>query len=968
MGGGCSKINNVARPNPKDPAINTCTEMAIGTNNINNPPATALVGAKYYCNQEGANPKLVAGFSAFAGLAQEDPAAYGTLLYKEILTSLDRNINPLDAARGFIGTYPLDKALSEIAGGVFGLVKYQTLRKLASTLNLAAKTLGRKFFEGLAKLAESDSALLRALGFVGKIVGYAGSIAINAIRLAAEFAKNPIRFVARLAVGIVKGIYKGVVAGVKYAAGKFKPTTKATEEQEIEMQKLDKNGVATGTEGEDTDAVEAGADEAGGTVSDFLANLLPDLGFLQALPGIDVLADIGSIIYGVYSVVLDYLGEENIKYEISYCNNIGDRFEGDENTDTEWTVYDNDFEKNCHYDDTTRGYKVNSSCACCYGACAIIGTGLRCIRQNFRADPFVCCMNDYACNKADNPDTCFQTPARQRTCHPLFRDLSSNFCRDIIYDYCSGDELLPTQNDWLEMWLEDSFVEINSKMIVSNLQTKSDRYNGSEDINLRGIRYPLKQKQPCLRAIARAVSISKGVCTFEDLQKIDLVEGMINSEGFVWSKNLLEKVFKRYTDEGGSFLGGINTDGINRDSSFYNTMWKICNQIPGLCTNILNDMCANYTSEDLLDNPFLLPWCSCYLPNEQYQKYEVFGINRECTPLCNRNGVIPTVSATGQRNLCQQTVCMIDNTTIDLINTEFDGGSININQICASCGRSNVNASYKYGNITDDITVDTSYFIPPPTTTNEGYYKEVYGSGFDLTKNNQQKSLVIPIDDYRNGSYTNKDYYSCILGYAKSTEKGDVGVVSIIIFDDKDNNPPKLIPNNEYVFGIDADTGKKLFTGTGGAPAKVKIIKSSIKGSNTVSHNSTTYGQEGYNASINTCSCITSGFSLKVADSKISGSINFVQECGDSQCFDDQNRPVPCTSTGENPDPIKTIEEIEEEIVEDLTRDRFQLMFFSALGLFVIIVIFFMFRFFYKSCYRIIYTLLDKYVILDAPN
>ena len=124
----------------------------------------------------------------------------------------------------------------------------------------------------------------------------------------------------------------------------------------------------------------------------------------------------------------------------------------------------------------------------------------------------------YACNGGDNP-----TPVSKllpdRELIPSFRDLSSNFCRDIIFDYCSGDELLPTQNDWLEMWLEDSFVEINSKMIVSNLQTTSSIYNDSEDINLRGLKYPLKQKQPCLRAIARAVSTSK-VCSFEDLQNL----------------------------------------------------------------------------------------------------------------------------------------------------------------------------------------------------------------------------------------------------------------------------------------------------------------------------------------------------------------------------------------------------------------------------------------------------------------
>ena len=966
--GGCDAINNVPRPNPKDPAINLCTVSAVTREEaLEESVNSSILNAQHYCNDRGKNPKLVAGFSDFAGLAQQDPAIYGTLLYKEILASLDRNINPLDEARGFIGTFS-EKAIIELASsGTVGLIKYGSLVALAGLLNAAAKKLGTLFFKFVAKLCASDSAIVRALGLVGRVIGAAGEITVTVVRLVAAFERSPVKFIVKLTLGLAKAIYRGVISAGKYAIGKIFPSTGSTVPNEVEMEDFAAIG-----EGE---AEGAGADAVGSIIPGFVTEFLNSLGasvaatgVLDYIPGLNVLSIIGQILYAAIEGFLDLAGATTIKFEEAYCNNIGDRFEGDVNGDTEWTVFDNNFDRECHFNDVNRGYRVNSSTACCYGKCAIVGYGLRCVRQNFRADPFVCCMNDHACNGEDNPNTCFQTPDRQRTCHPLFRDLSSNFCRDIIFDYCSGDELLPTQNDWLEMWLEDSFVEINSKMIVSNLQTTSSIYNNSEDINLRGLKYPLKQKQPCLRAIARAVSTSK-VCSFEDLQKFDLVEGTINSEGFVWSKNLLEKVFKRYTDEGGSFLGGINTDGINRDSSFYNTMWKICNQIPGLCTNILNDMCDNYTAKDLVANPFLLPWCSCYLPEEQYQKYEVFGINKECTPLCNRTGVIPAVTGTGQRNICQQTVCMIDNTTIDLINTDFDGGSININQICASCGRSNVKANYNYGNITENITVDGSYFINPPDQNSDGNYTSVYGSGFDLTKSNQQESLIIPKTEYDNGNYQNnlKNYYSCILGYGKNVGNGNIGVVSIIVIDNTDGNPAPLDETTTYVFGVDT-SGKKLFDTKKGSPAETTIIKASVKGSTIVSHNSTTYGQEGYSASINTCSCITSGISLKVADSRISGSINLVQECGNSQCFDDQNRSIPCTSTGENPDPIKTIEEIEEEIIEDLTRDRFQLMFFSALGLFVIIVIFFMFRFFYKSCYRIIYTLLDKYVSSDVPN
>ena len=964
--GGCSKINNTPRPNPKDPSINLCTPSALTSEEaLREEIPFSIVDAKYYCNDETNNSKLINGFSGFSALAQEDPENYGSLLYEKILTTLERNTNPLTRDRGndaFIKSAdPI--LLAELSGsGLTGLVSIIFLVDLANFIKNGISKLGDLFWKAMEKLVASDSFFVQAIGVVLSGAGVATEGVITVGRLILAFERQPIKFVAKLAIIIVKAIVRGVLKGGKILLSKLSSLVGTTEPEEIELDDF----AAIGDEAAETAAETAAAvdDPVISAVNDFLGSL-SETGILDALPGLGEAAFVGQIIYSVVEGAIDALGKTTIKYETAYCNNIGDRYPGDKDEDTEWTIYDNDFDRDCHFNDVKRGYKVDSGAACCMFQCAIKGYGLRCVRQNFRADPFVCCMNDYACNGESNPDTCFQTPERQRTCHPLFRDLSSNFCRDIIYDYCSGDELLPTQNDWLEMWLEDSFVEINSKMIVSNLQTTSSIYNQSEDINLRGLKHPLKQKQPCLRAIARAVSTSK-VCDFEQLQKFNLVEGTINSEGFVWSKNLLEKVFKRYTDEGGSFLGGINTDGINRDSSFYNTMWKICNQIPGLCTNILNDMCSNYTAEDLVSNPSLLPWCSCYLPDSQYEKYEVFGINKECTPLCNRTGVIPSISGTGQSNICQQTVCMIDDTTINLVNTDFDGGSININQICASCGRSNVKTNYNYGNITNDITVNGNIFITPPNQNSQGNYTQVYGSGFDLSKNNQEESLIIPVEDFNDGSYENKldTYFSCILGYGRNIDNNVVGVVSIVVLKNNDSNPTPLEIEQTYVFGITKDN-KKLYTGT---PAETTIVKSAIKGSTIVSHNSTTYGQAGYQASINTCSCITSGFSLNVADSKISGSINFVQECGDSQCFDDQNRPIPCTSTQENPDPIKTINEIENQVVEDLTRDRFQLMFFSALGLFVVIIIFFALRFFYKSCYRVIYTLLDKYVNLDAPN
>tara|TARA_R110002126_G_scaffold184171_2_gene332608 strand:- start:7914 stop:10790 length:2877 start_codon:yes stop_codon:yes gene_type:complete len=955
--GACSSIYDVPRPNPKDREINLCTPQAISSDDITNNTnlSNAIVPAKYYCNDETNNPILVEGFNPMASLASQDPAKYGTLLYKEILSSLDKNMNPANANRTYTGPGSA-KLLEEInASGILAYITYTASVTFITAISLVIERAGTSFWKQIIQMFLDDE----GRAFIGKAMGFAGDAVAFAAKWAASFILNPIKTVVILTKNLLVAGAKGLLRGAKALAGKISPTSAGTDAADA---------------GED--AAKAAAKAGGEDVGEEGAEIVGE-SILDSIPGIGELALVGQLLYTIVEASIDAIGATTIKYETAYCNNIGDRFPGDKPTDTEWTVFDNHFEKRaCGFNDRHRGYKTKARAGCCTkGDCVIAGSGLRCVRQNFRADPFVCCFNDYACNGAEDEDSCFQTPARQRTCHPLFRDLSTNYCRDIIFDYCTGDELLPTQNDWLEMWLEDSFVQINSKMAVSNLTTVAGHYNDSENINERGIRYPLPQKQPCLRAIARAITTSK-VCNWEQLQKINVVEGAINSEGFVWSKNLINKVFKKYTDEGGSFLGGINTDGLNRDSSFYNTMWKICNQVPGLCTDILNDMCNGYTATEIATNPFLTPWCSCYLQDSEYQKYEAFGIDRECSPLCNRTGVIPSVSATGQSNICQQTICVLDDTSVDLINTTFEGGEINFNQICGSCGRSNVKQYYDFGNITVNDKISTNFVIQPPSQNILGQYTQVYGSGFNPTKNNQEVSLMIPKGDFDKSS--NKDfsknidnYYKCVLQYAQNIDTLFVGIVSIVILAPESGNlPHDLNTTITYSLGISAVDGTtKLYNEIiNGKPGEVTLITTNTRGSTIVSHNSTTYGQAGYDASVNACQCITSGFSLKTLNSKISGSINFDQECGSSQCFNEDSQPIPCSSTSESDAVINTIENIENEVINELEQNKLYSMFFIIIALIVVLILFYIYRYFSRACYQVLDLLLKVFTTQLNPK
>ena len=963
MGAG-SSLYDVPRPNPKNPLLNKCTPFALTTEQVLNKTGLnekSVVNAEFYCNNETENPPLVAGFSSFSALAEQNPAKYGSLLYRQIKTDLEKNMNPLIANRSFnVFDSPTEiKAVLAYAAGLdaAAIVAFNQLyAQLQNLLRLIGNN-AKEFANFIARIF--PSVLLK------EILGFAFNRVIVptvnlAIFIAREIIKNPIKAIAKFAAATVKLSVKGVVfLGKKVATSisNLLARNLATLAGFAAGDVLEGLVVRKGGEQAAKAAAAGLARRVAGSIVRFGAKALSSVvSILASLGNIFNLVGIGLLLYDVAKLAINLIGRTTIKYEISYCNFIGDRFEGDEDGNTEWAVLDNEFEfGGCFYNSASRGYKVGTDFGCgTKGDCAIVGAGLRCVRQNFRADPFVCCLQDHSCNTSDE-DTCFQTPDRQRTCHPLFRDLSSNYCRDIIFDYCAGDILLPDQNDWMEMWAEDSFVNINSKMSVENNVSIAGRYNKEEDINRRGRQYPIRQKQPCVRAIARAVSTAK-ICTFEELQEIDLVEGSFNSEGFVWSKRLLERAFERYRGEGGSVLGGINTDGINRNSSFYNTLWTICNKIPGLCTNILDDMCSDYTTEQVANSPFLTPWCSCYLPEAEYQKYSVFGIKRPCTPLCNRTNVIPPVTATGQQDLCQQSVCMIDDTTIDIINSQFDGGEININQICASCGQSNVKTEYNYGSLLETSDIDSSYFIDPPKSNNEGNYTQVYGSGFDLTLSRSQVSLIIPPGDFP-VIYKNKlsSYPQCILSYAENVTNEDVGVISINVI----NLGGGKISKGTYVLGYGID-GLELFDKLNGTRAEVTI--SQFKNSTGIerSKNTTRWGQSRREASLNTCSCITSGLNITVIDSKISGKINFTQECGKSICYDENNRQIACSSEESSPDPVDTISSIESKVREELEKNKLFNMFFSAAGLAVIAIIFFVAVFFYKSCFKIIYVLLDK--------
>jgi hypothetical protein len=354
----------------------------------------------------------------------------------------------------------------------------------------------------------------------------------------------------------------------------------------------------------------------------------------------------------------NFLGLNNKR--IDYCRGIAD--------EDEWE-YDGNGDS-CKYN-SCHSTKEFPSHLCCKGCCPIPGQGVECKRAKFVGNPFVCCINDYA-GSTDDTDA-FQTPDKMRTCDPNYRDLGKKPCRDLVFNFCSGTLVLQGQDSFKDAWA------------------------GSVGINIpfqRGDQYPVTTPRPCVKALYRALYGEKGT-------EVDVMSPQTNAltyqdydeEGLIWGKKLMKNVLNKYIQEYSGLFKRIDEDGIV-DTDMYNIIQNICSKDPALCSDSLKNVCSSFDEKTLLLNPSAIRWCGCYMPDDQYSKYtDFYGIAKECTPFCSLDGAIPSVNDDGNVKYCQQNVCIIDDVSVKLANTVFTSDSsknLNFNQLCSSCGKSNV--------------------------------------------------------------------------------------------------------------------------------------------------------------------------------------------------------------------------------------------------------------------------------------
>lgn len=299
----------------------------------------------------------------------------------------------------------------------------------------------------------------------------------------------------------------------------------------------------------------------------------------------------------------------------------------------------------CFFDNDDRKTKVTDGS--CNGSAARLGNVAICRRIKFTGDPLACCFRDSICNGVD---ACYSTDAERNTCAPEYREGSSHACRDTIYDYCIVDP--PNETEFNNRWL--------TLTVPAGTTTVG----------------PTSTTPVCQGMFFRGLYPGLVGCGRELLPAI-----APDTEGLAWGKKMISGVFDRYIRNGGVvegiYQGGMSTmlDGI-------------CRKQPGLCEDALSTFCGNISADQIARDPSLLRWCGCYLPQESYDRYSsLYGIKKECTPLCNNQQAIPLPGDGGLgRKQCRQNLCVVDNVAIDIAHSVVGTDSgINIDQICSGC-------------------------------------------------------------------------------------------------------------------------------------------------------------------------------------------------------------------------------------------------------------------------------------------
>ena len=415
-----------------------------------------------------------------------------------------------------------------------------------------------------------------------------------------------------------------------------------------------------------------------------------------------------------------YSGNTGKTYRQDWCSRVGQNSK-------EWS-YLSQNNDNCKYDSCIPYNSVTAN-GSCHGCSAKSGAGTSCTRDKFTGTDINCCLNDYTgCNlspsetsfvKQEGTNNCFTKLASSGSycnsynidcggaCEPCLRDVTSdsntnyyavdvkktctsrNTCKDVIMKYCTGSDLDIGNSSWINRWMKPDGTPVPKGCYYAVLR---NIYYIDDD------EYSLSTQYPGYPSDAGGGSNASGNCS-------QLVAELIYTQNIIPSnqktcqgadppvvisdhpkipiaKQIVSDTMLRYQQDG-FILGSLpGTTGYNPFQDFMQE-YLFC-RFPFLAKDTLKKTCGQYTTSQLETNPSIANLCGCYLRDVEYQKYvNLYQVNIECTPQCNRTTVTPLTDDNGNTIYCDQDICIIDDVSISLSGSDIN--DLNISQMCGNC-------------------------------------------------------------------------------------------------------------------------------------------------------------------------------------------------------------------------------------------------------------------------------------------
>lgn len=257
----------------------------------------------------------------------------------------------------------------------------------------------------------------------------------------------------------------------------------------------------------------------------------------------------------------------------------------------------------------------------CTSSGGVVGVGASCQRIAFLADQLTCCNQN---SVVQGTAQCF---VGAKTCAPDYRGPTRAGCRALYPTSC----------------------------VVGNPPGTNPAAAGTWTANFIG-------DTPCVVAIRENSRVAGGLTS---------------------AQAIMTAVFNRYKQDG--FIIGTRPGQVGYNT-FQERLLELARLYPGAASTVLRaSVCNTLSRGDLGNSLALTQFCGCYLPTSQYvTTLNQLGSGIQCDPLCNISTTVPLTDAQGNVIRCTNTICVIDNVSINLASSQ--SGNLSFNQLCGSCG------------------------------------------------------------------------------------------------------------------------------------------------------------------------------------------------------------------------------------------------------------------------------------------